>query len=246
MRFQAADFLVTHFDFQTVFVNLKQSLFQSATNRAVRSLPVLLLHDLRRAHLFDGRFLKRSLYPKFQFGRRSENNVGNVFSVYVQAADVRIFMEQIHQFFFDVNKRIRQNGARIDALAFVNQKAGNPQRADRTICNVVVMLEIVIDEPVDGGIHRHIDFCIVQSRDARQNDRAAVSLNRTAGKKFVDVFHEKTDRNFFVGIISRQVDADKRNKFNFRMFAELSDNFFLRCMRFNRVKQFGHDNLPFG
>ena len=227
---------MSHFDIKPVLVKLNQTLFKRTPDRAMRPFPVLLLHNLRRAHFFDGGFFKRRLYPKFKFSRGSEGNVDNIFSVDFKPAYFGVTVKQIDKFLFDVKQSIRQNCAGVYAFSFVNQKTWYAQSSDWTIGNVIVMLKIIIDKPIYGMIHRHINFGIVKRGNSRQDNGTSVSLHCAPFKKIVHVFEENSHGNFFVGIVARQVNSHHRHKFYFGVFAQHLYNFFLRGVSLNRIK----------
>ena len=106
LSFETANFFVTHFDAETVFVQSHDTFFQRAANCAVSAFPVLFLQNLRRAHFFDGSFFKRSFYPKFKFGCGSKDNVDYVGAVHVKPVNFGLLAEQVKQFAFDESQRI--------------------------------------------------------------------------------------------------------------------------------------------
>ena len=80
-------------------------------------------------------------------------------------------MEEVQKFLLDVGEGISQHGTGVDSLALVNEEARDPQCSDRSVGLFVVVLEVIINKPVDAGINRHIDFGVVEGGNAGQDDR---------------------------------------------------------------------------
>ena len=240
LRLEPADLLMPHLDVEAVFVQLQNALLERRSHRPVSPLPILLLHDLRRAHFFDCGLVERRLHPKLELRRRRKNYVDDLPPVDVEPRNGRMRMKQLEQFFFDVSESISQHRAAVDALAVVDQKAGDAERADGAIGLLVVVLEIIVDEPIDARIDGHVDLGVVDRRDAGQHHARAVGLHGGARIKIFHVLQKHSDGNFLVGIVARHVDPDQRHEFNLGMFAEHFFDVVGRRVRLDGVEQVSH------
>lgn len=209
LRLETADFLVAHLDLEAVFIEDEQALLHSRADDAVRALPVLLLQNLRSRHLFDGSILKRRLDPELELRSGGELDVRHIRAVdTLDAGDLRVLLEEGHQLFLDIGERVSEDSARIDALAFVDQEGRDAQRADWLARLLVVVLHVVVDEPVDGRIDRHIDFRVVQGGDARQYDGRTIRLDSRASIELIDILEEDAHRDLLIRIVAGHIDAD--------------------------------------
>lgn len=235
--FETADFLVAHLDFEAVFVEHEQALLHGRADDAVRALPVLLLQDLRSGHLFDGSILKRRLDPELELRSGGELDVRHIRAVdTLDAGDLRVLLEEGHQLFLDIGERVSEDSARIDALAFVDQEGRDAQRADWLARLLVVVLHVVVDEPVDGRIDRHIDFRVVQGGDARQYDGGTIRLDSRASIELIDILEEDAHRDLLIRIVAGHIDADQRYELDLGMcFERVQDFFFFGVCR-NHIK----------
>ena len=120
LRLEPADFLMPHLDVEAVLVEFDDALLERGSDGAVSPLPILFLHDLRSAHLFDGCLVERRLDPKLELRRRGEDDVDNIAPVDVEPRNFGMRMKQLEQLRLDVGQRIGQNRAAVDALAVVN------------------------------------------------------------------------------------------------------------------------------
>ena len=235
--FETADFLVAHLDFEAVFVEHEQALLHGRADDAVRALPVLLLQDLRSGHLFDGSIFKRRLDPELELRSGGELDVRDIRAVdALDAGDLRMCLEERQQLFLDVSERVSEDGTRVDALALVDQEGRDAQRANRLARLLVVVLHVVVDEPVDGRIDRHIDFCVVQGGNTRQHDGGTIRLDSRASIELIDILEEDAHRDLLIRIVASHVDADQRNELDLGMcFERVQDFFFFGVCR-NHIK----------
>lgn len=235
--FETADFLMAHLDLEAVFIEDEQALLHSRADDAVRALPVLLLQNLRSRHLFDGSILKRCLDPELELRSGGELDVRHIRAVdALDAGNLRVLLEEGHQLFLDIGERVSEDSARIDALAFVDQEGRNAQRADWLARLLVVVLHVVVDEPVDGRIDRHIDFRVVQGGDARQYDGRTIRLDSRASIELIDILEEDAHRDLLIRIVAGHIDADQRYELDLGMcFERVQDFFFFGVCR-NHIK----------
>ena len=238
LTFNAATFLVAHFRLQAVQLQSLNSLLQCSTHVAAGTLPILLLHYLRRAQSLQRCVLTRSFYPKFQLGSTGEEQLFNLSRIYMlQTGNYRMLSKQIHDFFFYISQSIIQNRTGINMIAVVNQIAGNAQSTDHAAAFCVKMLIVIINKPVNGFINLHINAGIVQSSDTCQHNGRTVSLCCAACQKAIDILEENLHRDFFVGIITGKIHTHQRYKLNLRMQSQkLTQSAFVLFFRFNYIQ----------
>ena len=238
LTFNTAAFLMAHLRLQAVKLQSLDSLFQRSTHVAAGTLPVLLLHYLRRAQSLQRCVLTRSFYPKFQLSSTGEDQLFNLGRIYMlQAGNYRMLSKQIHDFFFYISQSIIQNRTGINMIAVVNQIAGNAQSTDHTTAFCVKMLIVIINKPVNGFINLHINAGIVQSSDTCQHNGRTVSLCCAACQKAFDILEENLHRDFFVGIITGKIHTHQRYELNLRMQSQkLAQSAFVLFFWFNYVQ----------
>ena len=238
LTFNTATFLVAHFRLQAVQLQSLNSLLQCSTHVAAGTLPILLLHYLRRAQSLQRCVLTRSFYPKFQFGSTGEEQLFNLSRIYMlQTGNYRMLSKQIHDFFFYISQSIIQNRTGINMIAVVNQIAGNAQSTDHAAAFCVKMLIVIINKPVNGFINLHINAGIVQSSDTGQYNGRTVSLCCAACQKAFDILEENLHRNLFIGIITGKIHTHQRYKLNLRMQSQkLTQSAFVLFFRFNYIQ----------
>ena len=246
LRLETTDLLVPHLNLQSVAIEQHDRLLQRRAHSAVRTLPILLLHDLRSRKFLHIRLFERRLDPELQLGSRSELEIDNLRAVdMLKARNVRMLLEHLQEFLFQVDQGILQDGTRIDALAVMDEKGRDAQRADGLARFLIEMLKIVINEPVRFRIDRHVDLRVVQDGNARQHDRRTVRLHRRTIVEIIHILEEDAHRYLFIGIIACEIDADERNKLYLRMRLQETNDFFLRGICWNHIQQVFHFNHPF-
>ena len=212
----------------------------------MRTFPILFLHDLGCGHFCNGSFFQRGLNPELELCCRGKLNVFYLVAVNAfNTGDFRILFEKIEKFLFDKSKRVGKNGTRTDAFALVHEKRGDAERADRLSRLFVVMFHIVVNKPIDRRINRHIDLCIVQCCNARQDNRRSISLDCSTRIKVIDIFQENLHWNFLIRVVSCHVNADQRNKLDFRMCLHEFQYIIFRRVSRNDIEKFIHRKTPF-
>ena len=153
-------------------------------------------------------------------------------------------MEEVEEFFFHIGERIHEHRARIDALLLVNDKRGNPQRSNRQPSLLVRTLGVVVDKPVDCGINWQIHLRIINRRNLRQNHGGAICLHSGSVVEFLDILNKYPHGDLLIRIVSRHVDADKRDEAHLGMCLELPDDLFARRVGGNLIEKLVHLCVP--
>ena len=246
LRLEPADLLVPHLHAEAVFVKLDEAVLERRADRSVRAFPILLIHHLRGGHLLDGCVVvERGLDPKLKLRRRRERDVHDVRTIQRgRTRDLRIGMEKVQQFLLDIGERIHKYRTRVDALLLVNDKGRNTQRPNRQPRLLIRALGIVVHEPVDRRINRKIHLRVVDRCNLRQDDRGTVRLHSSSIVEFLNVLNENPHGNLLVRIVSRHVDADKRDEAHLWMRLKLTNDLFTRRIGRNLIEKFIHLCVP--
>ena len=216
LGFDAADFLMAHFRFETVFFEAFDGLFKSRTNDAVRALPILFLQFLRSRQEARRYILARRLDPEFQFRRRREDDFFDVVDIDRRTGQAILF-DQRQDLVADVVAGVAEDRPGVDVARGMTKEAGNTQSPygfSRFRVDIVV---VVVDEPADRRVGFDVDAGIGQDGDARQDDGRTIGLECRRIEEFIVVIKEDADRNLFVRIIACQIDAYEGYEFDFRM-----------------------------
>ena len=91
----------------------------------------------------------------------------------------------------------------------MDQECRDAQRTNRFLRFFIAEFHIVIHEPLDRRIDRHIYFCIVQRSDTSQHNGRTIRLNSRTGIEIIDIFQEDTHRNLFIRIITGHIYTDQ-------------------------------------
>ena len=91
----------------------------------------------------------------------------------------------------------------------MDQECRDAQRTNRFIRLLIAELHIIINEPLDRRIDRHIYLCIVQRSDTSQHNGRTIRLNSRTGIEIIDIFQEDTHRNLFIRIITGHIYTDQ-------------------------------------
>ena len=217
--FDTANFFMAHFRFETVLAEAFYRLFQSRTNDAVRTLPVLFLELLGNGQAARCYVLARALNPEFQFCCCREDDLFDVVCIDGQAVDA-IFFNNLDQFVVYIIQCIAQDGTGIDIARSMAQEARNTQGTGRFACVFVNVVVVIVNNPVYARIGFDIYAGIGQCRNARQYNRGTVGLESCSVEEVIIIFKECRDRNLFICVIPSQVDTYEGNEFDFRMLFE--------------------------
>ncbi|CUP46068.1 Uncharacterised protein [Bacteroides xylanisolvens] len=226
LRFNTADFFMSHFYMHAASIQFFDGFFHRSSDVAAHSLPVLFLQPLRNGQVLYRFCFARCLDPEFQFRADGEFDILDLIDRQIfHAFDRLAACQEAFQLLSDESAGFFQDRTGVDEFAIVQKEAWDAERADRTAIAVQVVF-IVVDVPVHAGICDHVDTGIIQCGDVHQNDRGAVGLYGCAGEEIIVVFQEQFDRHLFIGVIAGQIDADQRNEADFRMGLEESQDAF--------------------
>ena len=219
LGFDAADFFMAHFRFEAVFFKAFDGLFKRRADDAVCTLPVLFLHLLGCRQEAGSYVLARGLDPEFQFCSRREDDFFDVIRIDGRAFDA-VFLDKSQNLVAYVVAGVAKDGTGVDEARSMAEEARDTERTDGFARFRIDIAVIVIDEPVDAGVGFDVDTSIGQGSDARQDNGRTVCLESRCIEEFIVFIEEYTDRNLFVRIVTGEVDAYERYKFNFRVLFE--------------------------
>ena len=121
LALNATAFLMAHLRLQTVQLQSLNRLLQSSADITAGALPILLLHNLRRAQGLQRSVLTRSLYPKFQLSCAREDQLFDFSRVHMlQTGNHRMLSKQVQHFFFYIFQSIIQNRTGINMITIMN------------------------------------------------------------------------------------------------------------------------------
>ena len=216
----AAHFFMPHFRFQAIVAQHCNSLFQSGTDIATGTSPVLFLHDLGRGQGLGGNIFRRSLDPEFQFRCTGEGDFFHIVGSKCQTGDFPFCFHGFQGFIGNVFQGLLQQIPGIHEFSIMFQEAGNPQGTNQFAGFRIHMFQVVIHEPVHGQIGHHIHTGIVQRSDAGQYHGRTVGLSGVMVQHGVHVVQQGRNGNFFIRIIPGEVDAHEGHEFDFRMLSQ--------------------------
>ena len=208
-----ADLFMAHFHLKSVLIKNLQCVFQCRPNISVRAFPVLFFQKLRREQLLAVPFVIRCFDPEFQFRRAGDRQLFNVIDT-VRALNVieniRVFGEQLHDFFFEIVDRLSEyrTGSAVECV-IMNQKRRDPQCSDRQAAGIVTdIIIIVINVPVGIQIRNNVDLRVAEVCDSRQHNAGAVRLDAVF-QHILHIFYEKRNRDLLIRIMSAYIDSYK-------------------------------------
>ena len=220
LRFDPADFFMSHFYMHAAGIEFFDRLFHSGADIAAHALPVLLLQALGNGKMLYGLLLARCLHPEFQLCAGGEYDVldlreWEIFHPLDLCAD-----QELSETVSDIFAGLLQNGTGINEFAIVDEEARNTKRADRKTGFFIYVIIIIVYIPIHGAVSDHVDAGIVQCGDIHKHDRRTICLDSFASEEIFVVLHEDLDRDAFICIIACKIDSDQRDEPNFRMLCQ--------------------------